>query len=69
MTIKERIIRVLESLPEDASLKETILEAIDRLMVLYKIEYGIAEADAGHTIPNEEAKKLIQRRLQSFGAE
>jgi hypothetical protein len=63
MTTKEKILQALEGLPEDAGLNEAILDAIDRLLLLYKIEYAIAEADAGHTVSHEEAKKRMQRWL------
>ena len=64
MTTKEKILRALESLPEDLDFNDAILEAIDRLMFLYKLEYAIAEADAGNTVSHEEAKKRMQRWLQ-----
>lgn len=60
MTTKEKILKILEGLPEDGSLDETILDAIDRLLLLYKIEQGIAQADAGQTIPHEEVMKRMQ---------
>ncbi len=50
MTTKQRIIRVIESLDDDASVDEII----DRLYLLRKIELGIAQADDGDVIEHEQ---------------
>ncbi len=52
---KKRILEVVEQLPDDA----TIEDAIERLYFLAKIEKGIREADAGLTVPHDEAKKRL----------
>ena len=64
MTTKEKILQALEGMPEAANLNEAILDAIDRLLFLYRLEYALAEADAGNTISHEEAKKRMQRWLE-----
>ena len=56
---KQDILRVLEDLPDDA----TVEEAIDRLVYLYKIERGIADAKAGRTFSQEEAKARMAKWL------
>ena len=53
--VKKKILEVVEQLPEDA----TIEDAIERLYFLPKIEKGIREADAGLTVPHDEAKKRL----------
>jgi hypothetical protein len=51
--------RALEDLPPDASIRD----AVDRLHLLFKIEEGIRQADAGHAITQEEARDRVKRWL------
>ena len=60
MTTKEKIMHVVEDLPEDA----TVEEAIERLLFLAKVERGLAQADAGETIPHEKVKERMQEWLR-----
>lgn len=53
---KEKIFRALEDLPDDA----TIEEAMDRLLLLYKIEQGLADVEAGRTLSHEEVLERIK---------
>src|SRR5688500_12150415 len=59
MTVKQQALRAIETLPEDASIED----AIDRLYLLYKIERGMAQADAGQKISHEEARERMARWL------
>ena len=59
MTTKQEMIRAIEDLPDDASWED----AIERLYLLYKIERGIADADAGRTVPHE---VVVERMRQWF---
>jgi predicted transcriptional regulator len=52
---KDLLKQAAENLPADA----TVEEAMERLLFLSKIEQGIAQADAGKTVPHEE----VGRRL------
>ena len=45
--------QAVDNLPEDASVEE----AMERLLLLSKIEQGIADADAGRTVSHEEVRK------------
>lgn len=56
MTTKEKIIRVIESLVEDASVDE----AIDRLYLLRKIDLGIAQADADDVLEHEQFMEELE---------
>lgn len=47
------MIEALRELPPDA----TVDDAIERLVVLAKIEAGLAELDRGEGIPHEEVKR------------
>ncbi len=60
MTTKEEILELMERLPDDA----TIEDAIEKLIVLYKIQHGLAQLDSGEGIPHEEAKRRIRQWLQ-----
>jgi len=56
MTTKAKILRVIESLDEDASVDE----AIDRLYLLQKIEIGMAQADAGDVVEHEQFMEELE---------
>ena len=60
MTTKEEILELMEQLPEDA----TIEDAIEKLVVLYKIQQGLEQLDKGQGISKEEAKKRIRQWLK-----
>jgi hypothetical protein len=55
MTTKEKILGVIESLDDDVSIEQ----AIDRLYLLYKIEVGIQQADAGLGMEHDEFMKEL----------
>ena len=55
---KQHMIDALRELPEDA----TVEDAMERLYVLSKIERGLADADAGRTVPQEEVERLFLKR-------
>jgi hypothetical protein len=57
MTTKEKVISVMNSLDENASLDEVI----DRLYLLRKIELGIAQADADDVMEHEEFMAELER--------
>lgn len=50
--VKEEIVRVVQELPEDA----TVEDAIERLYFLAKIERGLERSEAGNTISHDEIK-------------
>ena len=54
-TGRERILEALQDLPADA----TVDDAIERLILLAKIDAGLAELDAGLAIPHEEVKRRL----------
>jgi hypothetical protein len=59
VTTKEQMLRVITELPDDA----TIEDAMERLYLLYKVERGIAQADAGQKVSQDEARKRMARWL------
>jgi len=56
-TAKQKVIEAIEGLPADATLED----AIERLVLLAKIERGLAELDAGQGIDHSEAKRRLLR--------
>ena len=60
MSNKEQMLKAIGELPDDA----TIEDAIERLYLLYKIERGIAQADTGKKVSQEEARRRMARWLE-----
>ena len=60
MTTKEQMIKVIQELPDDA----TVEDAMERLYLLYKIQLGIADADAGKKVSQSEARRQMERWLK-----
>lgn len=61
MTVSRQLImKAMESLPEETTLEE----AVDRIILLYKISEGLQQADAGNTVSNEEAKMRLNKWLK-----
>ena len=52
---KDLVREVVDRLPADA----TVEDAMERLLLLAKIERGLAQADAGQTLSNEEVRKRL----------
>ena len=59
MSTKEQIIQALQDLPEDA----TVEDAMERLFLLYKIETGILQAEAGQKATQTEARDRMKQWL------
>lgn len=55
ISIKQKVLEAVQRLPPDA----TIGDAIERLYFLAKVERGVAQADAGETLPHEAARKRL----------
>ena len=56
-TAKQKVLEAIDGLPADATLED----AIERLVLLAKIERGLAELDAGQGIDHGEAKRRLLR--------
>jgi predicted transcriptional regulator len=54
---KKKVLAAVEKLPADA----TIEDAIERLVLLAKIERGLAEIDDGKGISHREARRRLLR--------
>jgi len=60
MTIKEKMIKAVQALPDDASVED----AMERLLFLAKIEKGLQQADAGKTVSHEQVKEKMAKWLK-----
>ena len=56
-TAKQRALEAMETLPPDASLED----AIERLVLLAKIEQGLAQLDAEQGVEHSEVKRRLLR--------
>lgn len=54
---KQKVLEAIEKMPADATWED----AIERLVLLAKIERGLAELDAGRGIDHDEAKRRLLR--------
>ena len=59
MSTKQEILNAIADLPEQASVQD----ALDRLYLLYKVDQGIKQADAGQLISQEEACSRMAKWL------
>jgi len=53
MSTKEKVIRAVQALPDDASIEDVM----ERLLFLAKIEKGLQQADAGESISHRQVKE------------
>jgi len=55
---KERVQELLGRVPEDCSMDDVL----DHLYVMQQIDRGLADVEAGRTIPHEEVAKDLRRK-------
>ena len=60
METKQQVLKVIEELPDDASVED----ALERLYLRYKIEKGLRQADRGDLISQEEARQRMAEWLK-----
>jgi hypothetical protein len=60
MTTKEKVLRAVQDLPDDASVED----AMERLLFLAKIERGREQADSANTIPHSQVKERMAKWLK-----
>ena len=63
MQAKQQMLKAIEELPDDAN----IVDALERLYLLYKIDRGIKQADAGELISQEESRQRMAKCLKYGG--
>jgi predicted transcriptional regulator len=60
MTVKEEMLQAVQELPDDAS----IADAMERLLILAKIERGIVQADRGEILSHQAVKDRMAQWLK-----
>jgi predicted transcriptional regulator len=60
MLTKDKVLEAITNLPEEFSLDDLM----DRLIILEKIERGLAEVAKGETVSQEEAKVKMNKWLK-----
>jgi len=60
MTIKEKMLNAVKELPDDASVED----AMEKLLVLAKIERGLAQDERGATLTHQEVKDRMGKWLR-----
>jgi predicted transcriptional regulator len=60
MLVKEQLYHIADELQSDSSIEE----AIEKLIVLHKIEIGLKQADEGKVIPHKEVEKRVKDWLK-----
>ena len=60
MDTKQQMLKAIEELPDDANVED----ALERFYLLYKIDRGIKQADAGELISQEEARLRMAQWLK-----
>jgi len=61
--VKEQVIELIKSLPEDATLEDIHYH----LYVREKVEHGLKAIDEGRVISQEDAEKRVEGWLKSSG--
>jgi len=59
---KGQIVKAVSDLPENA----TVEDAMERLVLLSKIEQGLEQAQRGETLPHAEVKRRIEAKIASW---
>jgi predicted transcriptional regulator len=60
MMTKENVLKAMQSLPDDAHIED----AMERLLLLAKIEKGLEQADACKTIPHDQVREKMAQWLK-----
>lgn len=55
-TVKAKVLKAIADLPQEATLEDVM----ERLYLLYKIEKGLEQVEAGDTVTHEEAMKRVK---------
>ena len=55
-TVKHKVLKAIEEMPQDV----TFSDVMERLYLLYKIDRGLNQVEAGDTMSHEQAKKQIK---------
>ena len=60
MGTKQEILKAIADLPDEANVED----ALERLYLLYKVDKGIKQADAGELVSQDEARRRMAQWLK-----
>lgn len=60
MTAKQQILQAIQQLPEDADFEQ----AMERLYLLFKVQRGLTQADAGRVVSQDEVERRVAEWLK-----
>lgn len=60
MTIKEKLVHTMKLLPENLSLGQGVYEALERLLLMYKLDKSSEQIRRGETHTMEEVRQMMQ---------
>ena len=60
MTIKEKLIHTMSRLPDDLTLGRAVVEALERMLLMYKLEKSFEQIQRGETYTTEEVRQRMQ---------
>jgi predicted transcriptional regulator len=58
--VKEEVIRMIQNMPQDASIEDIMAELYFR----YQVDEGLKQLDEGKGIPHEDVEKRIERWIK-----
>lgn len=61
---KQDVLKMLESLPDDASDDQLWIE-LERILFMADVDAGLAELDRGEKVSHEEVKRSLSKWLKS----
>ena len=66
MTMKEKLVHTTKRLPDDLTLGQALIESLERLLLMYKLDRSFEQIRNGQTIPHEEVmRRIAEWREQS----
>ena len=60
MSSKQEMLKAIAELPDEAN----VADALERLYLLYKIDKGIKQADAGELVTQDDARRQMAKWLE-----
>ena len=60
MSMKEKLVHTMNRLPDDLTLGRAVYEALERLLLMYKLEKSLASIRRGETYTMEEVRHKMQ---------
>ena len=64
MSIKEKLVHTMKRLPDDLTLGQALIEALERILLMYKLDRSFEQIRNGQTIPHEEVKRILREKWQ-----